>query len=51
MVLKEYDNKLTFLNYLEQRINDSINRYFGFHTCDDDDASSDTDLDTGFISE
>jgi predicted transcriptional regulator len=47
VVLKEYDNKQNFMEYLDQRINDSINRYFGFHICNE----CDTDDDTGFISD
>ena len=47
MVLKDHDNKQKFIEYLDQRINDSINRYFGSHIFDE----CDTDDDTGFISD
>jgi hypothetical protein len=47
MVLKDYDNKQKFMEYLDQRINDSINRYFGFHICNE----YVSDDDTGFISD
>ena len=47
MVLKDHDNKQKFIEYLDQRINDSINRYFGFNICDE----CESDDDTGFISD
>jgi hypothetical protein len=46
-ILKEYYDKPTFMNYLEQRINDSINCYFGISNG----LSSSYDSDSGFISE
>ena len=48
MVLKDYDNKQKFMEYLDQRIDDSINRYFGFRNCDENVSDDD---DTGFISD
>jgi hypothetical protein len=48
VVLKDHDNKQKFMEYLDQRINDSINRYFGFYNCDENVSDDD---DTGFISD
>ena len=48
VVLKDHDNKQKFMEYLDQRINDSINRYFGFYICDENVSDDD---DTGFISD
>ena len=45
-VLRDYDNKQKFMDYLDQRIKDSINRYFGFYNCDENVSDDD---DTGFI--
>ena len=52
-ILKEYYDKPTFMNYLEQRINDSINCYFGISKglSSSYDSDSDSDSDSGFISE
>lgn len=50
MVLKEYDNKTSFLSFLEQRITDSIDRYFSIN-CKQEETDDDDYDDTGFISE
>jgi competence CoiA-like predicted nuclease len=46
LVLKEYDNKHTFITYLEEILDISLNRYFGIKTNDDDVGS-----DAGFVSD
>ena len=48
MILKEYDNKDKFMEYLEQRITDSIFRYFNNKN---NDGGTDSDSDAGFISD
>ena len=50
LILREHDNKQKFVEHLDQRLTDSINRYFGFFACDggEDNVSDD---DTGFQSE
>jgi hypothetical protein len=48
IVLKDFDNREKFMSYLEQRLNDSINRYFK----DNKQVEySESESDTGFISD
>jgi hypothetical protein len=47
-ILKEYDNKDLFLNYLNQRMTPFISRYFSMNTNIDDD---DEELDLAFSSD
>jgi len=49
-ILKEYDNKDLFLNYLNQRMTPFINRYFSINTNIDND-NDDEDLDLAFSSD
>lgn len=49
MILKEYDNKTRFIECLDKRLTDSVNRYFGLNLRDDDNDISDDD--TGFHSD
>jgi hypothetical protein len=49
-ILKNYDNKEYFMEYIKQRIIDAIERYFNIIDSSDID-SSDIDSDTGFISD
>jgi hypothetical protein len=53
LILKEYDNKIKFMEYLEQRITNSIDLYFSFRIKKHNtvDSDSESDLDTGFISD
>ena len=49
-VLKNYDNKMNFIKYLEHRLSDSLIRYFESHLYDQNVNESDND-DTGFVSD
>jgi len=48
-VLKDYDNKMNFIKYLEHRLSDSLIRYFEFHLYNQNENESDND--TGFVSD
>ncbi len=47
-ILREYDNEEKFVGYLDERLTDSINRYFGTYVCD---TSDEVCEDTGFQSD
>jgi hypothetical protein len=50
LIFKEHDNKQNFVKHLDQRLTDSVNRYFGFFACDGFDDNVSDDDDAGFQS-
>ena len=49
IILKEYDNQKNFIEYLDQRLTDTVNRYFGLNIHDQLDNGFEDD--TGFQSD